>query len=294
MVGDRGWKKVALVCLFLLPALIPLIVFRLFPMLASLVVSLTEWNLLRAPEFVAIDNYINVLTDPKFHKALSNTLYYMIGYLPFVLIGALGIAVLLNSKLKGAAFFRGIYFLPVVTSWVVVALLWKWLLSPEGGIVNYLLGVVGIEGPGWWTDPNWAMPSIIIASVWKDLGFNMLILLAGLQSIPEHLYEAATIDGATRWEKLRYVTLPLLTPSILFAMILAMIGAFQVFDQVWVMTEGGPAGATTVVMEQVVKNAFRYGLMGEASAMSWVLFAIILAFTAFQLRFQKRWVHYGD
>jgi multiple sugar transport system permease protein len=172
--------------------------------------------------------------------------------------------------------------------------LWKWLLSPEGGIVNYLLGVVGIEGPGWWTDPHWAMPSIIIASVWKDLGFNMLILLAGLQSIPEHLYEAATIDGATRWEKLRYVTLPLLTPSILFAMILAMIGAFQVFDQVWVMTEGGPAGATTVVMEQVVKNAFRYGLMGEASAMSWVLFAIILAFTAFQLRFQKKWVHYGD
>jgi multiple sugar transport system permease protein len=294
MVGDRGWKKIALVALFLLPALIPLVVFRLFPMAASLVVSMTEWNLLRPAVFVGIDNYTNVLTDRNFHKALGNTLYYMVGYLPFVLVGALAIAVLLNSKLKGAAFFRGIYFLPVVTSWVVVALLWKWLLSPEGGIVNYLLGLVGIDGPGWWTDPNWAMPSIIIASVWKDLGFNMLILLAGLQSIPEHLYEAATIDGATRWEKLRYITLPLLTPSILFAMILAMIGAFQVFDQVWVMTEGGPAGATTVVMEQVVKNAFRYGLMGEASAMSWVLFAIILAFTAFQLRFQKKWVHYGD
>lgn len=294
MVGERGVKKLGLVALFLLPALIPLLIFRIFPMIASLWVSMTKWNLLRAPEFLGIDNYVDVLTDAKFHKALLNTLYYMVGYLPLVLVGAIAIAVLLNSKLKGATFFRGIYFLPVVTSWVVVALLWKWLLSPQGGMVNYLLGLVGIQGPGWWTDPNWAMPAIIIASVWKDLGFNMLILLAGLQSIPEHLYEAATIDGATRWEKLRYVTLPLLTPSILFAMILAMIGAFQVFDQVWVMTEGGPAGATTVVMEQVVKNAFRYGLMGEASAMSWVLFAIILLFTVFQLRFQKRWVHYGD
>lgn len=294
MVGDRGWRKLGLVALFLFPALLPLLAFRVFPMIASLAVSATEWNLLRPPQWVGIDNYVSVLTDPKFHKALGNTLYYMVGYLPLVLVGALVIAVLLNSKLKGSTIFRGIYFLPVVTSWVVVALLWKWLLSPEGGIVNYGLSLIGIQGPGWWTDPAWAMPSIIIASVWKDMGFNMLILLAGLQSIPQHLYEAATIDGASRWQKLRYVTLPLLTPSILFAMILAMIGAFQVFDQVWVMTEGGPAGATTVVMEQVVKNAFRYGLMGEASAMSWVLFAIILLFTVFQLNFQKRWVHYGD
>jgi multiple sugar transport system permease protein len=294
MVGDRGWKKVGLVALFLLPAFIPLIAFRLFPMLASLGVSLTEWNLLRPPVFVGLDNYFTVLTDPKFHKALGNTVYYMVGYLPLVLIGATAIAVLLNSKLRGARLFRGIYFLPVVTSWVVVALLWKWLLSPQGGVVNWALGLVGIEGPGWWTDPTWAMPAIIIASVWKDLGFNMLILLAGLQSIPEHLYEAATIDGASRWQKLRYITLPLLTPSLLFATILAMIGAFQVFDQVWVMTEGGPAGATTVVMEQVVKNAFQYGLMGEASSMSWVLFAIILIFTVIQLRAQRLWVHYGD
>ncbi len=294
MVGDRGWKKVGLVALFLLPAFIPLLLFRIFPMLASLWVSLLKWNLLRPWEFVGIANYEEVLTDPKFHKALLNTLYYMVGYLPLVLLGALAVALLLNSKLKGLAFFRGIYFLPVVTSWVVVALLWKWLLSPEGGFVNYVLGIFGIDGPGWWTDPNWAMPSIILASVWKDLGFNMLILLAGLQSIPEQLYEAARIDGAGIWRRIRSITLPLLTPSILFVTILAMIGAFQVFDQVYVMTEGGPAGATTVVMEQVVKNAFKYGLMGEASAMSWILFAIILTFTVLQLKFQKRWVHYGD
>jgi multiple sugar transport system permease protein len=293
MVGDRGWRKVGLVSLFLLPALLPLLAFRVAPMIASIGVSLTEWNLLKPPVFVGIDNYTGVLTDARFHKALGNTVFYMVGYLPLVLVGALTIAVLLNGRLKGAVFFRGVYFLPGVTSWVVVALLWKWILSPESGVVNYLLSLVGIDGPGWWADPNWAMPAVILASVWKDLGFNMLILLAGLQSIPPHLHEAALIDGANRWQRLRHVTLPLLTPSILFAMILAMIGAFQVFDQVWVMTEGGPAGATTVVMEQVVKNAFRYGQMGEASAMSWVLFAIILAFTIVQLRLQRRWVHYG-
>ncbi len=294
MVGERGWRKVGLVSFFLLPALLPLLIFRVLPMLASVGVSLTEWNLLRPPVLVGLDNYLGLLSDKNFHRALVNTLYYMVGYLPLVLGGALATAVLLNSKLKGSTFFRGVYFLPVVTSWVVVALLWKWLLSPEGGMVNYLLSLVGIDGPGWWTDRSWAMPSIILASAWKDLGFSMLILLAGLQNIPEHLYEAARIDGAGRWQRLRYITLPLLTPFIFFAMVLAMIGAFQVFDQVWIMTEGGPAGATTVVMEQVVKNAFKYGLMGEASAMSWVLFAIILSFTVVQLRAQKRWVHYGS
>ncbi len=293
MVGERGTKKVLLILLFLLPALVPLVAFRIFPMLASVWVSLVEWNLLRPPVFVGLGNYTEVLSDPRFHKALGNTFFYMVGYLPLVLVGALAVALLLNSRLKGLAFFRSIYFLPVVTSWVVVALLWKWLLSPQGGIVNYGLSLLGIDGPGWWTDPNWAMPAIIIASVWKDLGFNMLILLAGLQNIPEELYEAARIDGAGVWRRIRSITLPLLTPSILFVTILAMIGAFQVFDQVWVMTEGGPGGATTVVMEQVVQNAFRYGRMGEASAMSWILFAIILTFTVLQLRFQRKWVHYG-
>ena len=159
MVGERGVKKLLLILLFLLPALVPLVAFRIFPMVTSMWVSLVEWNLLRAPIFVGIGNYVEVLSDPRFHKALGNTLYYMVGYLPLVLVGALAVALLLNARLKGLAFFRSIYFLPVVTSWVVVALLWKWLLSPQGGIVNYLLSLVGIEGPGWWTDPNWAMPA---------------------------------------------------------------------------------------------------------------------------------------
>lgn len=294
MVGDRGWKLTGLVALFVLPSLLPLLLFRIGPMAASVLVSGVEWNLLSSPSWVGIANYRDVLTDPVFYKGLRNTLVYMAGYLPLVYFGALSVALLLNRAIRGLAFFRGLFFLPVITSWVVVAILWRWLLSPQGGIVNYVLGLIGIDGPGWWTDPTWAMPSIIIASAWKDLGFHMLILLAGLQSIPEHLYEAATVDGAGAWHKLRHVTLPLLTPATFFVFILALIGAFQVFDQVYVMTEGGPAGATTVVMEQIYSNAFRYGRMGRAAAMSWVLFSMILGATVMQFRFQRRWVHYAD
>jgi multiple sugar transport system permease protein len=181
-----------------------------------------------------------------------------------------------------------------VTSWVVVALLWKWLLNPNDGVVNWLLGRVGIDGPGWWTSRQWAMPSVIVASAWKDLGFVMVILLAGLQAIPASLHEAATIDGAGPWQRLVRVTVPLLTPSLFFVLVISLINGFQVFDQVWVMTGGGPAGASTVVVQQIFDNTFRYGRAGYASAQSVVLFVIILAVTAVQLRLQKRWVHYAS
>lgn len=187
---------------------------------------------------------------------------------------------------------RTVYFLPVVTSWVVVSLVWKWLLNPQFGIVNYVLGLVGIHGPGWWLDPHWAMPSVILASAWKDLGFVMVIFLAGLQAIPEEYYDAASVDGAGRWARFRHVTVPLLSPATFFVVVISLVNNFQVFDQVWVMTQGGPAGSTSVVVQQVVQNAFDYGRMGYASAMSWVLFAVILVITVTQLRLQKRWVFY--
>jgi len=293
MVGERGLRKGALIAFFLLPSLIPLLAFRLLPMVSSVGVSTLDWNLLRPPTFVGLHNYAALLTDDRFHQGLRNTLFYIAGYLPLVFVGGLSVALLLNRGIRGLTFFRGLYFLPVVTSWVVVALLWKWLLNPQGGVVNYLLGVVGIDGPGWWTDPAWAMPSIILASAWKDLGFVMLILLAGLQGIPTELYEAARVDGAGAYRRMRSITLPLLTPSMFFVIVISLIGGFQVFDQVWVMTEGGPAGATTVVMEQIYQNAFRYGRMGQAAAMSWVLFVIILLATLIQFRYQRKWVHYG-
>ena len=182
--------------------------------------------------------------------------------------------------------------MPVVSAWVAVALIWKWLLNPRFGLFNYLLSLLGIVGPNWLFDPKWAMPAIIMTSVWKDIGFVMVMFLAGLQSIPHEYYEAADLDGASSWQRLRYITLPLLSPTTFFVIIMLLINSFQVFDQVWIMTEGGPAGATMVLVEQIVKNAFSYSRMGYASAMSWVLFAMVFVVTVIQNRFQQNWVTY--
>ncbi|MBN9173926.1 MAG: sugar ABC transporter permease, partial [Microbacterium sp.] len=214
------------------------------------------------------------------------------GYLPLVYVGGLALALTLNAKLRGRALLRGAYFLPVITSWVVVALVWRWLLSPSNGVVNGALGWFGIAGPGWWSDPAWAMPSIIFASAWKDLGFVMVILLAGLQSINPDLYEAAELDGAGWWRRLFGVTLPLLSPSTFFVVVLSLINGFQVFDQVYVMTGGGPNNSSQVVVQQVYDLTFRYGQAGAASALSWMLFFVILVVTLIQFYGQRRWVNY--
>jgi multiple sugar transport system permease protein len=291
IVGQRGPRHTATVLGFLAPSLIPLGLFTIGPIVASAGISLLQWNLLRAPEFVGLDNYAKLLGSVEFMDALRHTLLFLAGYLPLVIVGGLGLALALHQPLRGSVFFRSAYFLPVVSSWVVVALMWRWLLSPDVGLVNYLLGLIGIDGPGWWADPAWAMPSVIIATAWKDLGFVMVLFLAGLQAIPEEYYEAAEVDGAGRYRRFRHVTLPLLSPTLFFVVVISLISGFQVFDQVFVMTGGGPAGATSVVVERVYTYAFRYGQMGYASAMSWVLVAIILVATIVQLRLQRRWVH---
>jgi multiple sugar transport system permease protein len=293
MIGPQGWRKALVVIAFLAPSLVALLAFSIGPMVGTLWVSVQEWNLIRPARFIGLGNYRDLWHDDDFRRALRNTVYYLVGYLPLVVAGGFALALLVNRGLRGVNLFRGLYFLPVVTSWVVVSLLWRWLLNPSDGIVNWLLGRVGIDGPGWWTDRNWAMPSVILASAWKDLGFVMVILLAGLQSIDPTLHEAATIDGAGAWRRLRSVTLPLLTPSLFFVVVISLINGFQVFEQVWVMTDGGPAGASTVVVEQIVKNTFQYGRAGYAAAQSVVLFVIILIVTAGQLRLQKRWVFYA-
>jgi len=286
-------KYALTVLAFLLPSAIPLLLFILGPMVAAAWVSLTKWNLLSPAEFVGFDNYAKLLSDPRTGDVFLHTVYYIVGYLPIVYIGGLALALALNTALKGRSLLRGVYFLPVVTSWIVVALVWRWLLNPSNGVVNAVLAVFGIEGPGWWTDPLWAMPSIIIASAWKDLGFVMVILLAGLQAINGDLYDAAKVDGAGWWRRLRSVTLPLLSPSTFFVLVISLINGFQVFDQVYAMTGGGPAGSTQVVVQQIYDLTFRYGRAGEASALSWMLFILILAVTLVQVRGQKRWVNYG-
>jgi multiple sugar transport system permease protein len=293
MVGQRGWRFRLVVALFLAPSLIPLVLFLVVPMLASIGLSFASWDLLTHPRWVGLENYRGLAHDGEFHAALLHTFYFVAGYLPLVFGGGLLLALALHQRLKGIAWLRTLYFLPVVTSWVVVALVWKWLLNPQYGIVNRLLGFVGVQGPGWWLDPHWALPSIILASAWKDIGFTMAIFLAGLQSIPEEYYEAASLDGAGRWSRFRNITFPLLSPASFFVVVISLINNVQVFDQVWVMTQGGPAGSTSVVVQQIVQNAFSFGRMGYAAAMSWVLFAIILVVTAVQLRLQKRWVVYA-
>jgi len=286
----RAWKNSAWVLFFLVPSAVPLIVFTLVPMVGSLWVSLHDWNLISPMEWVGLENYADLLANPQTRAVFGHTLAYIAGYLPLVYVGGLALATVLNRAFRGRSIFRSAYFLPVVTSWVVVALVWQWLLNPRNGLVNQVLGTFGLPEPGWWTDPTWALPSVILASAWKDLGFVMVILLAGLQAIPGDLYEAARVDGANAWQRFRSITVPLLSPSTFFVVVISMINGFQVFDQVYVMTGGGPAGSSQVVVGQIYDLTFRYGRAGQASALSWILFAVILAVTAVQLRGQKRWV----
>ena len=286
---ERGVRRTLVLALFLGPSLVGVTLFVAGPIVASLVLAFTSWDLLTPPTLVGLRNFERLSRDLEFWAALRHTLTFLGGYVPLVLVTGLAVAVALNGRIPLRGVFRAVYFLPVVTSWVAVALVWRWLLNPHFGLVNAWLAQVGIQGPAWLFDPNWAMASVILTSVWKDTGFVMVILLAGLQGIPREYYEASSIDGATGWQQLRHVTVPLLAPAIFFALTITLINSFQVFDQVYVMTGGGPAGATTVLVERIVRQAFSYSRMGYASAMSWVLFALIFATTLVLSRMQRRW-----
>ncbi|HKD96208.1 MAG TPA: sugar ABC transporter permease [Micromonosporaceae bacterium] len=293
MVGPRGARKAGLVALFLLPSAVPLVAFTIVPMISALWISLHKWNLQSPMSWVGLGNYRSLVGDADTRAALLHTLLFLALYLPGVYLLGLLLAVGLNRRFRGRNLLRSMYFLPVVTSWVAVALTWKWLLNPANGLVNHALSLVGITGPGWWASPDWAIASAVLASVWKDAGFVMVILLAGLQSIPEHYLEAARLDGASAWQSFWRVTFPLLTPSSYFVAVISLISGFQVFDQIYVMTGGGPAGASRSLVEEVYDLTFRYGRAGAASALSWLLFVLILAVTVVQQRLQRRWVTYA-
>jgi multiple sugar transport system permease protein len=278
--------------LFIAPSFIPLLAFFVLPMIAAAALSFTRWDLLSPPRWIGFGNFKQLVHDKEFLHSLINTLVFIAGYLPIVYILGLSAALALNRKFKGSIALRAMYFLPVITSWVIVALLWKWILNPSGGLVNSALHTIDIQGPGWWTSKDWSMISVIIPSAWKDLGYVMLLLLAGLQSIPPEYQEAAAIDGASKRQILFRITLPLLTPATFFVLVISLINNFQVFDQIWVMTAGGPEGSTNVVVGEIVRNSFDYGHMGYASALSMVLFLIIMVVTGIQLRLQRRWVNY--
>ncbi|MFF3518683.1 carbohydrate ABC transporter permease [Streptomyces sp. NPDC002573] len=289
-IRRRKWRNRAAVAFFLAPSAIPLLLFTAGPMLSSLWISLHSWDLISPMRWVGLANYTHLLGDGDTRAAFWHTVYFIVGYLPLVYVGGLALALALNRRMRGRSILRSVYFLPVVTSWVMVSLTWKWILSPDGGLLNRALAAVGLPSPDWWASPTWALPSVILASAWKDLGFVMVIMLAGLQAIPQELYEAATIDGAGAWQRFRRITLPLLSPSTYFVVLISLINGFQVFDQVFVMTGGGPAGSSRPVVEEVYDLSFRYGQVGTGSALSWLLFVVIMVVTVVMTRIQRRWV----
>jgi len=279
--------------LFLAPTLIGLAVLSAGPIIAALGISLTRWDLLTAPKFVGLDNFATLLSDKRFVTALRNTAFYTATSVPLGLVLGLGLALALNQRIRGIAWIRTAYFLPVVTSTVAISLVWSWIYSPDSGPLNGVLGALGIPAQRWIADPFWAMPSIVVMSVWQGLGTTVIIFLAGLQGIPEEYYDAASVDGAGPRARFRFVTLPLLTPSIFFTGILALIDSFQVFDQVYVLARPGkPTDATVTIVYTIYENGFQNFKMGYAAASAWVLFLIVAVLTLVYFRLQNRWVHY--
>jgi len=279
---------------FVAPALSVIAVFFVLPVLAALMVSFTDFDIyaladLRNLRFVGLRNYVQLLETPLFWHALGNTLYFVIVGVPLSIGASLGVALLLNSPLvRARSFFRTALFIPVVTTLVAVAVVWRYLLSTRYGFINFALGRLGIAPVDWLGDPHWAMPAIILFAVWKSFGYNMLILLAGLQSIPQELYEAARIDGASRVQQFRYITVPTLAPLLLMVSILTIAGHFQLFAEPYVMTQGGPLQSTVSVLYFMYEEGFKWWNLGSASAVAFVLFLFIFAVTALQLRLAPR------
>lgn len=276
---------------FISPWLIGFVLFTGGPVIASLYFSLTNYTILSRPEFIGFGNYSSLFKDPLFWKSLYNTAYYAVFFIPLGILTAFSLSILLNQKVKGLAVYRTIYYLPSIVPAVANAILWIWLLNPQWGLINMLLKLIGIEGPGWLTSEQWAKPGLILMSLW-GVGSWIIIYLAGLQGVPEQLYEAAEVDGATKLQRFFYITVPLMTPTIFFTLVTGLIGAFQVFTQAYIMTNGGPVNSTLFYALYLFRNAFNYLKMGYASSMAWILFLVVLTLTLIQFRLASKWVFY--
>jgi len=284
-------KRILLGLFFISPWLIGFLLFTLGPIIFSFYLSFTDYQVIAAPKWIGIENYRELIkSDPLFWKSLYNTLYYVAFRIPTGILTALSLAILLNRKLKGVTIFRSLFYFPSLISGVVLSVIWLWILAPEFGLLNMVLSFFKLKGPLWLTDPAWAKLAFVIMALWS-VGPQMIIFLAGLQDIPEQLYESAHIDGTNWWQDIRYITLPLLKPSIFYNIVVLVIGAFQVFTQAFIMTNGGPVDSTLFYVLYLYNNGFRYFKMGYASSMAWILFIIIFCLTLIQFRFSS-WVHY--
>ncbi len=274
------------------PWIIGFVLFVLGPMVASLAISTMRWDMLKAPWFIGLDNYERLFTnDPLFWQSLRVTVKYTLLYVPTELIGGLGLALLMNQRVRGITIYRTIFYLPSVLSGVAFVVVWMWLLHPEAGLVNAFIKLFGIDGPRWLTDPDTALYALWIMSIW-GLGRTAIIFLAGLKNVPQELYEAAAIDGAGSWRSFRNVTLPMITPTIFFNLVLSVIATFQTFTSSFVATNGGPLDSTLFIVLYIYRSAFQFFRMGYASAIAWVLFVIILALTLLVVRSARSWVYY--
>jgi multiple sugar transport system permease protein len=284
---EFGW-----VLLFIGPTVLGLVVGALGPMIASLVISFTKWDVIVRPVFAGWQNYLTLIKDPLFIQSMANTVYFTVVSVPLGLAASLLIALVMNQKLKGILVYRTAFFAPVVTSVTAIALVWSWILSSDFGLFNYILGLLHLPGQDWLASTTWAMPSVILVSVWWGLGYDMVIFLAGLQGIPDIYYEAAKIDGAGSVKQFFHITLPLMTPYIFFVLVMSLISSLQVFTQCYMMTKGGPANATLTIFYYLYKNGFMYFKMGYASAMAYVLFIVIFVLSWLSFKLQDRWVIY--
>jgi len=291
----REMRKQWSAYLFLAPVLVSFAIFTVFAVGYAFYLSFHQWNILEpAKPYVGLDNYARLFDDARFGQSIVNTAYYTAASVPLTMGIGLAIALLLNNQIRARGLFRTLFYLPVITPLVIAAIIWKWVYNGEYGLLNYYLLRIGLidEPLLWLSDKNLAMPAVILTSVWKGVGFAMVVYLAGLQAIPEEYYDAAKIDGAGGWRRLKDITVPLLSTTTLFLGVISVLGSFQVFTQIFVMTNGGPLRRTTTIVYHIYETAFRNFDMGYASAMAFALFAMMFVFTLFQMRFMSREVEY--
>ncbi len=298
-IARYRWQKRYEGFFFLAPNITGFLLFTAFPVVAALALSFFRWDLLTPPVFIGTANFRELLfNDPQFRRVALNTFYFTFATVPLRVILSLLLALVLNQPLRGAIAYRAIYFAPVVTSLVAAALVFQWIFNGNFGLVNGAIWAVAgflglrVSPPDWLNSTTWAMPAVMVLNLWKNVGFTAVIYLAGLQAVPQELYEAAEVDGAGTWGRFRHITVPLVSPTTFFVLIMSLIWAFQVFEEAYIMTKGGPAFATTTVVYYIYLNAFKWLRMGKAAALAWLLFAVIFGFTLFQVRYQNKWVHY--
>jgi multiple sugar transport system permease protein len=287
---DREYRRVAY--FFILPALIGLVSFRLYPILAAFFISFTNWNVFGHADWVGLDNYVEIFASREGRLVLVNTAWFAVIYVPGIFVLGLALALALNTGFRWAVGMRALYFLPYITSTVAVTLTWRWIFSTRFGLLNNLLLELGVHHPpAWLGDPAWSLYSVIFVAVWRDSGFYMILFLAGLQTVDQQLVESARIDGASRWEVLRYVTLPLLAPTSFFVLLIAMVRSTQTFEITYALTGGGPNQSSTTLAFYIYQNAFVHFDMGYAAALAYVLCMVIGGLTLIHHRLRKKWAY---